>query len=134
MLGCQRYFAATLPLLTATLLTACDQPSTGVCTMVFATATVTVVDSLSVAAPTATITTTLLRTGETLTPTTIMDFVTGVYAILDDGAVPKLHTSGDSIRVRAVQGKASVESVYQFDVPGGCHIQKISGPDTLVLH
>jgi Na+/H+-dicarboxylate symporter len=128
-----QYGSAAIPFLAAVLITACDQQSTGVCTAMFAIATATVVDAQSAPAPTAVITTTLLRTGETLTPTTVMDFVTGVYPILDDGAAPKLRIAGDSIRVRAVQGTASAEAIYRFEVPGGCHIQKVSGPDTLVL-
>ena len=120
-------------ILATSLLAACHEASTGVCTEVFAIATVTVVDSVSAPAATATVTTTLLRTGETLTPTSVMDFVTGVYPILDDGAVPKLRIAGDSIRVRAVQGAAAAEAVYRFEVPGGCHIERVSGPDTLVV-
>ncbi|HKV75301.1 MAG TPA: hypothetical protein VJN95_12350, partial [Gemmatimonadales bacterium] len=68
-----------------------------VCTASFAIATATVVDSNGALVPDATVTTTLLRTGETITPTTVMDFITGVYPILDDGAIPKLHAGGDSV-------------------------------------
>jgi hypothetical protein len=123
-----------LSLLALLALPGCDQQSTAVCTALFAVATVTVVDSLQAPATTATVTSTLLRTGETLTPTTIMDFTVGVYPIVDDGAVGKLRTSGDSIRVRVVQGAAAAETVYRIDVPGGCHVERVGGPDTLVLH
>jgi hypothetical protein len=122
-----------LSLLASVGLLGCDQQSTEVCTAMFAVSTVTVVDAGSAPAAGATVTTTLVRTGETLTPTTLMDFVTGVYPILDDGAIPRLRPSGDSIRVRAHQGAASAEAIYRFEIPGGCHIEKISGPDTLVL-
>lgn len=116
------------------LLAGCNEAGTGtVCTASFAIATVTAVDSNGAAIPDATITTTLLRTGETITPTTVMDFVTGVYPILDDGAIPKLHATGDSVRVHATRGGASAEATYHFDVPGGCHIERTSGPDTLQL-
>jgi hypothetical protein len=128
------YALRSLPLAVAGLLGACDQQAGPVCTALFAVATVTVVDSLQAPATTATVTTTLLRTGETLTPTTIMDFALGVYPILDDGARSKLRTSGDSIRVRVVQGAAAAETVYRIDVPGGCHVERVGGPDTLVLH
>ncbi len=104
-----------------------------VCTASFAVATVTAVDSNGALVPDATVTTTLLRTGETITPATVMDFVTGVYPILDDGAIPKLHPNGDSLRVHAARGPASAEATYYFDVPGGCHIERIAGPDTLQL-
>jgi hypothetical protein len=124
----------SLLLVAAALLTACDQQSPTVCTTLFAVATVTVVDSLLAPATSATLTTTLLRTGETLTPTTIMDFTPGVYPILDDGAIARLRTSGDSIRVQAVQSAAAAEAVYRVDVPGGCHVQRVGGPDTLILH
>ncbi len=104
-----------------------------VCTASFAVATVVAVDSNGALVPDATVITTLLRTGQILTPTTVMDFMTGVYPILDDGAIPSLDFRGDSVRVHAAKGTASAEATYDFDVPGGCHIQRTSGPDTLQL-
>lgn len=130
----RRQLLRGLPLLATAALLGCDQQSEAVCTALFAVATVTVVDSTAAPAAAATVTSTLIRTGETLTPTTVMDFVTGVYPILDDGAVPKLQSAGDSIRVHAAQGSATAEAIYRFTVPGGCHIERVSGPDTLVLH
>jgi len=135
MAGLHRFsLAPGLTLLATLALLGCEQQSEAVCTAMFAVATVTVVDASSGPAAAATVTTTLVRTGETITPGTVMDFVTGVYPILDDGAIPRLHPAGDSIRVRAVQGNASAESGFRFEVPDGCHIQRVSGPDTLVLH
>ncbi|MEO8029733.1 MAG: hypothetical protein ABI765_02725, partial [Gemmatimonadota bacterium] len=93
----------------------------------------TVIDTTGAPVQAATVSTVLIRTGETLPITSLLDPVAGMYPILDDGSIPHLHASGDSIRVTAVDGAASVASVYHFDVPGGCHISKVSGPDTLVV-
>ncbi len=120
-------------LITAAGLSACNDNTAQVCTASFATATTTVVDTTGAPVQAATVSTVLIRTGQTLPITSLLDPVTGVYPILDDGSISQLHASGDSIRVRAVNGAAAVEAVYHFDVPGGCHISKISGPDTLVV-
>ena len=127
--------AVTMSLLAAVGLTAgCTDLGGGrVCTESFAVATIVAVDSNGALVPDATVITTLLRTGQILTPTTVMDFMRGVYPILDDGAIPSLDFRGDSVGVHAVRGPASAAATYYFDVPGGCHIQRTSGPDTLQL-
>jgi hypothetical protein len=40
----------------------------------------------------------------------------------------------EAFRVTADAGATgSAEQVYRFSAPDGCHIEKVSGPDTLVV-
>jgi hypothetical protein len=114
-------------------LAGCGERTGTVCTESFASSGVFVVDSLGAPAATAIVTSVLVRTGDTLPITTLIDHVPGAYTIIDDGSVHLIRTTGDSIRVRAVQGAAAAEAIFVFDAPGGCHINRVSGPDTLTL-
>jgi hypothetical protein len=45
----------------------------------------------------------------------------------------ELREAGDSVREEAQLGTTlSPSAVYLFDVPGGCHVQMVAGPDTLL--
>jgi len=115
-------------------LAGCDSAVTSVCTDVFAVATVTVVDSLAAPVVGAAVTATLVRTGETLSPTWLGLLAPGTHVIVDDGARAKLRAAGDTLAVTAQRGAGpGLAATYVFDVPGGCHVHKLSGPDTLAL-
>ncbi len=112
----------------------CDAQSV-VCTDEFRSATLIVRDSAGQLASGATITTQLLRTGEVLPlPVTGPPSYPGIYVILTDGQKDLLQPSGDSIDV-TVSPLLGADTVvrFLFDVPGGCHIRKVAGPDTLDL-
>ncbi|MEO8635747.1 MAG: hypothetical protein ABI587_10770 [Gemmatimonadales bacterium] len=124
--------AGTL-LLPIALLAGCDGIAT-VCTSEFAVVTVTVVDTLGAPVTDATVTSTLLRTGAILSPTSLALLTAGTYIIVDDGAREPLRNAGDSVGVTARRGTGpSLPATYVIDVPGGCHVHKLSGPDTLSL-
>ena len=112
----------------------CDAQSV-VCTDEFRSATLIVRDSAGQLASGASITTLLLRTGEIIPlPQTGPPSFPGIYVILTDGQKDLLQSSGDSIDV-TVSPLLGADTVvhFLFDVPGGCHIRKVAGPDTLDL-
>ena len=122
------------PMLAALALGSCGGtvPGTPVCTALFASATVSLVDSTSAPVADATVTATLVRTGEVLAPTSALPLVAGTYDLFDDGSKAKLQVSGDSIRVLVQRQTRSKAVMYFYDVPGGCHINKVSGPSIIV--
>ncbi len=106
-----------------------------VCTEEFRSAILVIRDSTGQLLSGATITTQLLRTGEVLPlPVTGPPSFPGIYVILTDGQKDLLQPSGDSIDV-TVSPLLGADTVvrFLFDVPGGCHIRKVAGPDTLDL-
>ena len=104
-----------------------------ICTQEFRVATVTVVDAQSAPITNATVTTTLKRTGQVVPITSFMDFVPGTYPVLDDGAVPLLRSrKQEDFNLTVTRpGQAPVTAMYRFEAQGGCHIEKVSGADTL---
>ncbi len=112
----------------------CDATRDSFCTEQFVTVTTIVVDGAGVPVVDAVVTSTLVRTGEILLPTTLALFTPGTYVIMDDGARSKLLPAGDSVRVDARRaGGPSATADYLIDVPGGCHVNKLLGPDTLIV-
>lgn len=106
-----------------------------VCTQEFRSAILVVRDSSGQLLSGATITSQLLRTGEILPlPLTGPLSYPGIYVILTDAAKDQLQPGGDSIGVTVSPLLFSDTLVrFMFDVPGGCHIRKVAGPDTLDL-
>lgn len=118
----------------AAALSACGSDSTsGVCTEMFATIPVTIVDAAGQPVEAATLTTVLVRTGQVLVPTTLMLSVPGTYTLADDGSTSFIRRSGDAVQAHITKGEAAITVDYVLAVEGGCHISKISGPDTVTL-
>ena len=107
--------------------------SPGACTASFAMIVVTVVDATGQPIPDASVTATLVRTGQVLVPTTLMLPVPGTYVLVDDGSTHLLRRSGDAVLARVTKGPASVSADYVMAVEGGCHVSKLSGPDSVTL-
>lgn len=115
-------------------LEACTEDSVA-CTAEFRTIIATVIDTAGSPSPSARLTSVLKRTGETLGPTSLILTPPGVYILVDDGSREKIRNSGDSVRVTAVAGTGpTTTAMYFIDVPGGCHVNKVAGPDTLIVH
>ncbi len=96
--------------------------------------TVTVIDTAGAPVPDATLTAVLARTGDTLSPTSLALHVSGTYIVVDDGSRGRIDPSGDTLLVRLERsGSAGLTQAYFYDVPGGCHVNRVSGPDTLTL-
>ena len=125
---------ARLILLALGSLGGCDATVDSFCTEQFVTTTAVVVDGTGVPVVDAVVTSTLARTGEVLVPTSLALFTPGTYAIADDGARSKLLPAGDTVQVDARRANSAIATaVYVFDVPAGCHINKLRGPDTLTV-
>lgn len=104
------------------------------CTEEFRVATVYVEDASAAAVSDASVKTYLVRTGELVPVTSIMDLVPGHYVILDDNATRLIRSDPEPFRVTAERGGGTpVEALYTFRAPQGCHIEKVSGPDTLMV-
>jgi hypothetical protein len=105
----------------------------GACTASFAMVGVTVVDGAGQPVADASVTATLVRTGEVLVPTTLMLPVPGTYVLVDDGSTDVIRRTGDPVQASITKGATSLTADYVFAVADGCHISKVSGPDTVTL-
>lgn len=105
----------------------------GACTASFAIVGVTVLDGAGQPVPDASVTATLVRTGQVLVPTALMLPVPGTYTLVDDGSTNAIRRAGESVQARIARGAQSTTVDYVFSVPDGCHINKVSGPDTVTL-
>ena len=111
-----------------------DDDGHGACTQEFRTATVFLMDANDQPITDATVETYHVRTGALVPVTSLVDLIAGHYVILDDGATPLIPSGVEQFRVSASRGGgAAVEALYGFRAPQRCHIEKVSGPDTLVV-
>jgi hypothetical protein len=116
------------------LLAGCSDQSASVCTTIFQALPVTVVDSTGTPVPDATLASVVSRTGDTLRSIPAGNAPNGTYVIADDGDRASLRAGGDTVRVTAGRGAEQAAVNYFIDVPGGCHVHLVSGPDTLMIH
>ena len=101
-----------LPLL---LIAACDDDEPVACTQEFRTATVFVEDAGGEPVTDATVQTFLVRTGELVPVTSIVDLMPGSYLILDDGATSLIPSGTEQFRVTVTRGGgAPIEVLYVF--------------------
>jgi len=103
-----------------------------VCTDLFAFLTVVPVDanSLLVAGP-FTVTDTVSRSGESLSIAQ-QGFPAGSATIFSDSYRSSVRETGDSIRVTGVSAGKAFHATFLIGTDG-CHIRKLSGPDTVVV-
>ncbi len=115
-------------------LAACDTSNGVVCTLEFRALTVTLLDSAGQPVLDAATVTTLPRTGDTLAITWLGTPVGGTYVYVDDGAINTIRELGDSLRVDVDRSAGTDFAIAYFvDVPSGCHVNKVTGPDTMVV-
>jgi hypothetical protein len=108
------------------------------CTDEFRAITITIVNTVGAPVPDATVTSTVLPTplhpGSPLTPVSSGGSPSGTYVIVDDLSRSAIRESGDSVRVTAqLDAGPLTTATYFINVPSGCHVNKVSGPDTLVV-
>lgn len=116
------------------LMSACsDAPGGTACTAMFASVPVTVVDGAGRPVEEATVTAVLVRTGQVLTPTGLILNAPGTYPLVDDGSTSVIRRAGESVQAHISRGAQSMTADYVFSVPDGCHVNKVSGPDTVTL-
>ena len=133
---CFRQLAAAGAALGALATTACEDPASQcVCTEEFRSYPVTVVDAAGDPATDVTLTRTNLRTSEVLEPTWLGQSVPGTYLVADDGLIDAFSSEGDTVRVTGVQGAATFAADFVFAAPEPCrcHVDKLAGPDTVVI-
>lgn len=78
---------------------------------------------------------TLVRTGAAITPDQMYAFGAGAYVVVTDHEQSMISTAGDAIHftVSSAGRSASADFVVGVTSPCRCHIQRVSGPNTLVL-
>lgn len=123
----------TLPLaslLLVSLLGCADQPT--VCTESFAMVPLTVLTQGGVPVSGLAISATTLRTGQSYdVPQQNGIGGPGAYIVFDDGLHARIRASGDSVRVTGSDAAPRFTADFMFDIPGGCHVRKVAGPDTV---
>ncbi len=112
-----------------------DPMSPCACTEEFRTHTVSVVDGAGDLVPDVTITRTNQRTNEVLEPGWLGMPQPGVYVVADDQMIDDFSSAGDVLRVTGEKEGATFQADFVFAVPGpcGCHVEKQSGPDSVVI-
>ncbi len=126
---------ALLPLVA--VLAACSSDATGglkVCTTLFAMIPVVVVDAKGAPLVSIAITDSVLRTHERFAiPQSFNGWSPGTFHVFDDSFSGRIRESGDAVRVTGTNGILSFTADFVFGVPDGCHVAKVSGPDTVVV-
>jgi hypothetical protein len=130
----RRTLLALLPLVAA--LAACNSDSTGGlkgCTTLFAMIPVVVVDAQGAPLASIAITDSVLRTHERfVVPQSFNGWPAGTFHVFDDSFSDRIRGSGDAVRVTGTNGTLAFAADFVFGVPDGCHVARISGPDTVV--
>lgn len=103
-----------------------------VCTANFAVITVAVREPGGSPLENASTVATLVRTGEVLSPTSLILLEPGVYTVVDDGHLPKIRQGGDAVRFQANAGPLFATADFTIRSLGGCHVSRTAGPDTVV--
>lgn len=108
-------------------------PGGPVCTAEFRMLTIRVTEPGGAPATGVVITDSLPRTGRVIAPAQPGFLAPGDYLVLDDGHVPLLRQAGDTVIVRGARGAARFTERWVVDVPGGCHVNRVSGAAATVL-
>lgn len=103
-----------------------------VCAAVFRMYTVSLQDQAGAPVTDATVTSILVRTGDTLPNRTLALFAPGNYFLIDDSYKDQLLFARDSVSASISRGLTALEAGYAFR-RGACGVEKVAGPDTLTL-
>jgi hypothetical protein len=122
--------ALRLPLMLAPLIGCGDRAAPGVCTALFATIPLTVQTQGGTPISGLAISTTVLRTAQSFAVAQFGGSGPGTYVVFDDNFRNRIRASGDSVRISG-SGALHFTADFLFDVPGGCHVRKVAGPDTV---
>lgn len=106
-------------------------PDPCACTEEFRSFTVKLVDSDGSPLRNVSFDVTILRTGEKVN---VVEWVPGVYTVFDDNFTDQI-LPNEIIRVKAIKDAtiASRDFIFTVTEPCRCHVQKVSGPDVIVL-
>lgn len=104
-----------------------------ICTEEFRSLSVTVIDGTGAPVEDLDISVVRTRDGFTFDIGQDLAFNPGEYVIFDDGFKDEVTPAGEAIQVTATKDGVSVTGSYVIATDAlGCHIEKVSGPDTLV--
>ena len=104
------------------------------CTLQFNFFTVTVVDAAGQPAAGVSISVRRVSDGAVLTENRSFDLPPGVYVILTDGNIDDVSEAGTTVKVVGILGDMGFTAEWVFDRDAcHCHVNKISGPDTVQL-
>lgn len=114
-------------------LVACENSGGKVCTASFAFITAVAVDGAGQPVSNLLVTDTVVRTGKgfDVLQNGFLN-AAGVFVLFSDNQIGEVRESGDAVRVSGTNGSKSFSTLYQFG-SDGCHVKKISGPDTVVV-
>ncbi len=117
---------------------ACDDsidPGECVCTEEFRLFTVRIVDRRGSPVSDASLTRTLVRTGQVIEPGFLGLLDAGVYLVADDGMKDIFTDAGDTVRVTVARNGETVVADFVFAVPEPCrcHVEQRAGPSTIVI-
>jgi hypothetical protein len=105
-----------------------------VCTLQFNSFSVTVVDAGGQPAEGVSILVRRVSDGSVLTNTENFPLGQGVYVILTDGNIDDVSEDGTAVEVVGTLGDTGFRAEYVFDRDAcQCHVNKVSGPDTVQL-
>lgn len=121
-----------LMVVSSMLLLGCNEQQC-LCTLNFVSIRLTVLNPSGTPESGVDVKTTLMRTGEKLDVDTAESG--GVYTVLDDSFAGVLDFRGDRLSVTGVKGDLSftAEFVARPDGACRCHIEKVSGPESVML-
>ena len=125
--------ALGLSLLLAALIGCGDQAAPVVCTALFAEISVTALTQNGAPVSGLAISARILRTSQSFTVAQYGGGGPGTYVVFDDNFRDRIRTSGDSVRVTGSDSVLGFTADFLFDVPGGCHVRKVAGPDTVMV-
>lgn len=115
-------------------LAACgDGDGARVCTASFAFITSVAVDGAGLPVSNLVVTDTVVRTGKGFDVAQNGFFnAAGVFVVFSDSYLADVHEAGDAVRVSGTSGGKGFSATYEFG-SDGCHVRKVSGPDTVVV-
>lgn len=113
------------------LLAACQEEGT-VCAAVFQMYAVSLQDQAGAPVTDATVTSILVRTGDTLQNRTLALLASGSYFLIDDSYNDQLLPTRDSVSASITRGLTELEAGYAFR-RGACGVEKVAGPDTVTV-
>ena len=118
----------------AALAGACGSQSGGgrVCTDLFAFITAIAVDTSGKPVTGLAVSDTVTRTGHGFDVAQQAYGPDGTVTIFSDSNLGDVRESGDAVRVTGIVGAARFAADYVFG-SDGCHVRKVSGPDTVVV-
>jgi hypothetical protein len=110
-----------------------SEEAAGICTASFAFVPVTVRDSSDNPVTGLSIVDTVIRTQHNFVVPQSLGLPAGTYVILDDSFRSQIRLSGESVQVSGFNGATGFTATFTFDAPGGCHVRKVSGPDSVIV-